>query len=221
MVVSFKDARLVGLLLAHPRINPNVKNQHGYTAVMMACAEGLTDIVRAMRVDLNVRTEGLGLTPLLLAVRGNHMDVLKWMVASGREIDFQAEVEDYSLGEMRNALGLAKKLKHWEIAQLLREFYTHQVRTRFALREILKFPGDGLMNRRPCSRPSPFYGCRIPPIVLSRNQAQLAVCLSGVLLRRVSPPEGVWFGSSGAVWSCGICGDAREGWGAYRFHFNY
>lgn len=116
------------------------------TPVMMACGEGQVDLVveflKDDRVDWTLSYgDRLRYTAFLLAVRGNHVDVVRWMIASGREIGVQAEIDDYSLGEMRNALGIARGFRLEQVAQMLREFYGNQVRTRFAWRKMLKIGG--------------------------------------------------------------------------------
>ena len=77
------------LLLAHPDIDVNVKTTYGYTPFSYAC-DGHTSCVRLLlkdsRVEVNEPDNG-GSTPLWYAATNGHLNVIKWWMASGREMD--------------------------------------------------------------------------------------------------------------------------------------
>jgi len=98
-----------------------------------------------------------GNTPLWWAARNGHLDVIKWWIASWREID---------LGKPRyektDAIGVAKNCGRSEVVALLERYKENAVETRHALRveyrlldeaaaEVfaLVFVSDGLLKTTP------------------------------------------------------------------------
>jgi len=80
---------VIPLLLAHPDIDVNLKDSYGRTPFDLACS-GRTSCVREMLKDSKVKPnepKNDGLTPLYRAAYCGHLDVIKWWVASGREMD--------------------------------------------------------------------------------------------------------------------------------------
>jgi len=75
---------VIPLLLAHPGIDANVKDRYGRTPFHYACRYGITSCVREMlkdsRVKLNMPANN-GETPLWIAARNDHLDVIKWWIA--------------------------------------------------------------------------------------------------------------------------------------------
>ena len=86
---SEDSSRVIPLLLAHPDIDPNLKDDDGYTAFYSACLHGSASCVRLLLRDFRVKVNepANGCTPLYLAARWGHLDIIKWWVASGREMD--------------------------------------------------------------------------------------------------------------------------------------
>jgi len=81
---------VIPLLLAHPGINVNVKDIFGQTPFYCACRYGLTSYVREMLKDSRVKVNEPsknGWTPLRFAAYYGRLDVIKWWIASGREMD--------------------------------------------------------------------------------------------------------------------------------------
>ena len=100
---------IASLLLAHPAIDPNVKNEHGNTPFLMACLDGQDSSVRLLLRDSRVNPNepsNEGKTPLYWAARWGHVDVVKWWVASGREIDLGIPGN-----EVTDAIGCGAKIK--------------------------------------------------------------------------------------------------------------
>lgn len=81
---------IVELLLAHPDIRVNQKNELGWTPFSLACANGRTEVVKRMlrdeRVNINLGNK-LDQTPLWIATYWGKIDVVKAIFASGRKID--------------------------------------------------------------------------------------------------------------------------------------
>jgi len=84
---------VIPLLLAHPDINVNLKNQSGHAPCYYAGFYGHTSCVREMlgdsRVKVNEPTNS-GSTSLHRAARWGRLDAIKWWIASGREMDLGA-----------------------------------------------------------------------------------------------------------------------------------
>jgi len=78
---------VVSILLAHPDINPNLKEMDGWTPFMTACLSGRTSCVRLLlqdhRVMVNEPNDKLE-TPLQRAAYFGRHDVIKLWIASGR-----------------------------------------------------------------------------------------------------------------------------------------
>jgi len=131
---------VVPLLLAHPDIDVNVKDRYGYTPFFVACRDGHTPCVREMLKDSRVKVnEPMSdrRTPLCSAASRGQLDVIKWWIASGREMD---------LGKPGNgrtdAIGAAKKWRKTEVATLLERFKSDAAQTRHALRVELGWYDD-------------------------------------------------------------------------------
>ena len=81
---------VIPLLLAHPDIDVNTKTKHVETPFYYACWDGSTSCVREMLKDsrVNVKTpDNEGRTRLRFAAYYGHLDVIKWWIASEREMD--------------------------------------------------------------------------------------------------------------------------------------
>ena len=99
----------IPLLLAHPDIDVNSKNNFGGTPFYVACY-GHPSCVREMLKDSRVKGNepaNGGSTPLYRAAANGHLDVIKWWIASGREIDLgtpgDVEKTDALAGQRRKA----------------------------------------------------------------------------------------------------------------------
>ena len=85
-----RRSAVIPLLLAHPDINVNAKDMFGWTPFSCACDCGHTSCVREMLKDSRVKVNEPkidGTTPLWFAAARGHLDVIKWWIASGREMD--------------------------------------------------------------------------------------------------------------------------------------
>ena len=138
----------VAILLAHPGIDVNVKDEEDETPFMCACYLGRTSCARLLlkdsRVDVNQPSQD-GSCPLYWAARHGNVQVIKYWIASGREMD---------LGEPGNentdAIAVAKKPLIWvwetdsgfeeriircaQVATLLEKFVGNPMETRYEVR---------------------------------------------------------------------------------------
>jgi len=131
---------VIPLLLAHPDIDVNAKNEFGHTPFYLACIFGRPSCVREMLKDSRVkvnepRTDGI--TPLWIASYYGHLDVIKWWIASGREIDLGTP------GNKTDAIGGAKKEGKTEVVSLLERFKSDDAaKTRSEVRKELGINGQ-------------------------------------------------------------------------------
>jgi len=96
---------VIPLLLAHPDIDVNVKSKDGATPFYYACcghASCVREMLKDSRVEVN-EPDNIGYTPLWHAAAGGHLDVIKWWIASGREMDLGT-----SGNTNTDAIGVAK-----------------------------------------------------------------------------------------------------------------
>jgi len=81
---------VVSILLAHPNVDVNATDKYGYTPFMSACERGHTSCARLMlrdsRVKVNEPDNGKR-TTLFRAAATSRLNVIRWWIASGREID--------------------------------------------------------------------------------------------------------------------------------------
>jgi len=122
---------VIPLLLAHPDIDVNVKNKYGDTPFLWACngrASCVRELLKDSRLKVNEPSTG-GYTPLFWAALKGHLEVIKWWIASGREMDLGKP------GELRSdAIGIAKKGGKTEVVALLERFKSYPAHTRHAMR---------------------------------------------------------------------------------------
>ena len=70
-----------------------------------------------------------GRTPLWYAASRGHLDIIKWCIASGREIDLGKPGDVYT-----DIIGVAKKERETEAVTLLERFKSDATQTRHAVR---------------------------------------------------------------------------------------
>ena len=84
------SSAMIPLLLAHPDIEVNEKNKGGWAPFYFACENGYTSCVREMLKDSRVKVNepiNRGSTPLYCAAANGCLDVIRWWIASGTEMD--------------------------------------------------------------------------------------------------------------------------------------
>jgi len=122
--VSVRHDSVVVFLLAHADIEVNLKDKEGWTPFMHACYLGNYSCVRLLLKDSRVKVDEPnkdGSTSFRLAASKGHLDVIRWWIASGREVNW---------GEPGNA-------KSDAVASLLRDFKENSGETRQRVRKEL------------------------------------------------------------------------------------
>ena len=131
------SSAVIPLLLAHPDIDVNVKNGSGSTLFYLACI-GSTSCAREMLKDSRVKVNEPhrdGYTPLWWAASNGHLDIIKWWIASGREMDLGKPGDV----DKKDAVGMAKKNGKTEVVTLLERFKSDAAQTKHFIRVDLGF----------------------------------------------------------------------------------
>ena len=163
-----RRSAVIPLLLAHPDIDVNVKTRDGSTPFCVACLHGNTSCVREMlkdsRVNVNEPDIG-GSTTLWCAAFCGHIEVIKWWIASGREMDLGTPGD---IGKT-DAIGMSKKYGKAKVVTLLERFKSDTAQTRHAMRvklgwydevaaemfALVVFVSDGLLQVNDTATPTP------------------------------------------------------------------
>jgi len=93
----------------------NIKNEDGETALTLASSMGLTDIVELLidaGVNVNAKSEYLGMTALMLASEFGHLDIVELLIEAGADVN----IKNKSGG---TALSLASIKGYTDIVELL------------------------------------------------------------------------------------------------------
>jgi len=158
----FGDGRsaVIPLLLAHPDIDVNLKTRYGKTPLFYACEYGSASCVRELLKDSRVKLnepDNYRFTPLWYAAAYRQLDIIKWWIASGREMDLGTS------GDIdTDAIGVAKKRGKTAVVTLLQRFQEQPERTRHAMRvelglldelaaemfALVVFVSDGLLQAK-------------------------------------------------------------------------
>jgi len=170
-------AAVIPLLLGHPGIDVNLKSLGGDTPFMNACFYGRTPCVREMlgdsRVKVNERNNG-GHTPLRWVGFYGYLEILRWWMASGRELDL-GEAGDW----WTDAVGQAREEGKTDEVTLLESFTESPEETRYHLRvalgcccrdelaaevfALVVFVSDGLLQAKGGGGETPPLPPRLPP----------------------------------------------------------
>jgi len=163
------DWDIVSILLVHPDIDVNLKDGNGWTPFYYACWKGFTSCVRLLLKDRRVKLnepDDDGRTPLWRSATWfGHLDIIKWWIASGREMDLGTPGDV----DKTDAVGVAKKYGKTEVASLLERFKDNLVETRHQVRvelglldelaaemfALVVFVSDGLLQINDTTTPSP------------------------------------------------------------------
>jgi hypothetical protein len=124
--------KITSMLLAHPYIDVNQKSQHGSTPFFLACENGKTSCVQLLLRDVRVKVSepnAHGGTPLRFAARYGHLGVIKWWIASGREMNLGIAMDSHT-----DAIGEAKGWGESRMATLLEKYKANPTQTRHEVR---------------------------------------------------------------------------------------
>jgi len=139
---SLGSESILAIFLAHPDVDVNQKSKDKETPFFAACANGRTACVRLLLGDARVRTTELnadGRTALWYAADAGYVGVIKWWIASGREIDAG------KMGKGKtDPVEAARVLCRTETVDLLKRFIFHPEVTRAEVRKELGITGKWL-----------------------------------------------------------------------------
>ena len=126
-------------LLARSDLDVNKRNSWEGTSLLLACLKGRKEAVVGMlqdwRVNVNL-ADYAGCTPLWWACQCDHLEIVKWLLASGRELDLERKGRFY--GREMTPLEVARTNNKREMAELLSNFASDKVQTRLMVRLELK-----------------------------------------------------------------------------------
>jgi len=137
-------ADMAAFLLQQPGIDVNSLTANGFTPFFYACTGGKLEIVKLLlkdqRVDVNLAGND-GKTPLWRTCYAGHERIVRWMIASGREFDwnrpaFTWDGLECSPSEVARARGLVS------LTNLLDAFLSRPAQVRFETRIELKIPEE-------------------------------------------------------------------------------
>jgi len=120
-------------------IRVNVKSKSGKTPFHFACYENTScvcEMLKDSRVKVN-EPDNNGSTPLYLAAINDRLDIIKWWIASGREMDLGKPGDSET-----DAIGGAKKNGETEVVTLLERFKSDAAKTRSEVRIQLRITGQ-------------------------------------------------------------------------------
>jgi len=134
---------VVTILLRHPDIDVNAKKSYSReTPFLLACAEGRTEVVKELlrngQVLLNTPDKD-GYTPLSLAAGAGYIDLIRWWVASGREVDLGEKP-----GKNADSVACAKKNNRTAVVTLLKAFKDNPQQVRGEVRKELRITGESI-----------------------------------------------------------------------------
>jgi len=180
---------IVAILLTHPDIDVNQKDKDECVPFSTACIKGSTSCARLLLKDRRAlvnEPEDNGHTPLWSAAYWGYLDVIKWWIASGREMDLGKPGDV----EKTDAIGVAKLREKMEVVNLLERFKSDASKIRHAVRleldwydeaaaemfALVVFVSDGLLRIKDTTTPSP--AARFFSIVRRRLplELQMVVC---------------------------------------------
>ena len=129
---------VVKLLLAHPGINVNLKDDFGITSLSKGCRNDKMSIVQLLlkdpRVDVTL-SDDHECTPLWWASRSGYREVIEWLIASGRDLgDVRNKKGKYWFGKDYTALEIARENKMSEVVSVQERFVANPALTRHELR---------------------------------------------------------------------------------------
>jgi len=178
-----RDA-VVAILLAHPGTNVNVKDSAGQTPFEWACYSGSTLSVRLLLKDPRILVNEPaydGRTPVRQAACNGNVDVIKWWIASGRDLNLgrPGHFPSDAIMEARNHRNVLRphqepqRMRKTKVATLLERFKENPVGTRFDVRmglglraeiaaelfALVVFVSDGILRRPQMETPATrFFG---------------------------------------------------------------
>jgi len=127
---SYGHDPVVALLLAHPRIEVNRKDRDEETPFYVACYNGRLSCARLLMLDPRVENlnepNGSGYTPLRWAAARGDIEMIRWMIASGKPLELGQPGNEFS-----DAIGVARKNGNAGVILLLEGLKENPARVRY------------------------------------------------------------------------------------------
>ena len=150
---------IVAILLAHPNVKVNLKSRHGSTPFNVACRNMKLPCVRLLLKDSRVTlltTDKDHMDALTTALQFGHIDVLRWWIASGREIHLDPRHEQVRVAREDIVALLARFTEDpeetcWAVRREI-SWHSKDAAEVFAL---VVFASDGFLEFRKGRRPTP------------------------------------------------------------------
>jgi ankyrin repeat protein len=127
------------ILLIHPDIDPDPKNRAGETPFLQVCVRGYIPLVRLFLSDSRVLIHRPQLeehSPLRATVEAGQVEVIKWIVASGRELNLQPPRNEWMY--VHAVAGKVDINKRMDAALILNRFVESPQRERAASKMALE-----------------------------------------------------------------------------------
>jgi len=124
--------KVVELLLAHPDIDVNQKDESSETPFYSACAHGKIACVQLLLKDTRVlvnEPRRSGQTPLTGPAHYGYIELIKAWIASGREMNLGKPGNKYT-----DAIGFARRSGKTDVVTLLEKFKANPEQTRAEVR---------------------------------------------------------------------------------------
>ena len=129
------NKQLTLLLLRHPDIDPNLQDAQGHTPLMLSCALDQLRVAKVLVLDKRTRldvADPFGVTALWLAALRGATEIVKWLIASGKDLGKDQEIV---------GLDVAREAENLETLELLKRFQSEPELTRHELRVELCLQG--------------------------------------------------------------------------------
>jgi len=139
------QAEAAKILISDERVDVNMKGALSATPFFTAICRRMTDVAVALlkRRELDAHCpDSDGCTSLWQAAYEGHLDIVKYMIASGHDLDVMAKSSPTRScqGDL-TALDVAKRRKKMDVFRLLQSFITNPDSTRESLRVELDWIG--------------------------------------------------------------------------------
>lgn len=89
LIVAIRDKsiKVTDLLLANPVTNVNLTNKSGENALMLAAFDGELALVKNLVLEKNAAVNKPGWAPIHYAATNGHLDITKFLVANGAQVN--------------------------------------------------------------------------------------------------------------------------------------
>jgi hypothetical protein len=132
LACNYGHYKIVAMLLAHPDIDVNLKTNGLTSPFLFACSNGWIECAQLLLKDVRVKVneyESTGHHPLMHAAYYGRLEIIKWWIASGREMDLGEPGNEHN-----DAIGAAGDRGYKKVVSLLELFRDYPNETRYEMR---------------------------------------------------------------------------------------